>query len=622
MREFLPKLSLGMLNPTETTSAVKPATSGRPSAIGLLAATLFLSAFLLFQVQLIISKYILPWFGGTPSVWTTSMLFFQVLLLAGYAYAHWISIGLSPAAQAKVHVSLVIISVLLLLVAASFWPSPITPGASFKPQDVNHPVLDIMALLGASVALPFFLLSTTGPLLQSWYARTENRRSPYRLYAVSNFGSLLGLISYPFLVEPLLKLRTQARIWTVAYFLFAAGCAVCAIHARNAVDRETAPEPQADNDIDAGPPTPAQYLLWVGLAACACMMLLAATNVISQELVAIPLLWVIPLALYLLSFILCFESERWYKRGIFHAVFGISLALVPLAIQRRGHLMLHLGVLLLAMFAVCMMCHGELARMKPKSRYLTSFYMAISVGGALGGIFVALIAPHVFPDFWELQISLFATALLVLFVVARDRDSWLNRGSFPLLVSIVVTAFAVFYLETRLDPVGRQITSESHFFPLMGLFCVPLLLGAFVFRDPARLGWRGGKWWTACMVVVLALAAFLHARIVAQLQTSYVTQSRNFFGVVSTYFGENKLYLVLQHGATAHGAQFRDVMAMYPTTYYGPNSGIGLLLQSHLNVGGSRRQPIRMGIIGLGWARWQPTLVPATTCGFTRSIRP
>src|SRR5258708_18279313 len=283
----------------------------------LIGLTIFTGAFLLFQVQLLIGKYILPWFGGAPGVWMGCLLFFQVLLLGGYAYSHFVAMRLSPSEQSRLHGGMLVCSVLLLILLSFFWPSPITPGAAWKPQADANPLVMILRFLLISVGLPFFLLSTTGPLLQHWFSRKNPGVSPYRLYSLSNLGSLLGLLSYPLLVEPLLHLRTQAWLWSVGYLLFAGICLVVAPWQSTADAFSTGkPQHQMEESLSMRP-TLSRQLLWVSLAACGSAMLLAATNVISQEVAVFPFLWVLPLCLYLVSFIVCFEYPSLYRRGFF-----------------------------------------------------------------------------------------------------------------------------------------------------------------------------------------------------------------------------------------------------------------------------------------------------------------
>ena len=285
------------------------------------AITIFTGAFLLFQVEPLLARYILPWFGGTPAVWMSCVLFFQLLLVFGYAYSHAIATCLRIRRQVAIHLSLIGACLILMIGLALTWPSPITPGASWKPPNPDYPVPRIFLLLFVSIGLPYFILSTTGPLLQAWFARAHRGVSPYRLYALSNIGSILAVVTYPFLVEPALSLRTQSISWSILFVLFATGVVLCA--------RGISDEPPADagESIAAIVPAPARStrILWIALATVPSVMLLATTNQICQQVAVVPFLWVLPLAIYLLSFVLCFDNQRWYRRSVFHPALGAAV---------------------------------------------------------------------------------------------------------------------------------------------------------------------------------------------------------------------------------------------------------------------------------------------------------
>ncbi|HEX5432133.1 MAG TPA: hypothetical protein VFW83_09215, partial [Bryobacteraceae bacterium] len=363
-----------------------------------LPAAVFLSAFLLFQVQPIAARYLLPWFGGSPAVWTTCLLFFQAALLCGYLYAHWLGSRPSARFQSSVHIALLAGSLLLL---------PIAPGAIWKPSSSADPSGKILLLLTATVGGPYFLLSATAPLLQRWFNREG--KSPWRLYALSNFGSFLALLSYPFAVEPFLRLRTQTWIWSGLYVLFAALCGWTAWRIRPvAAMAAPAPENIFEKAADSKPPGLWKILFWLGLSAAGSTLLLATTNQISQEIAVNPFLWIVPLSVYLLTFVLTFENERWYRRGLFGALAGL-LAAVACAVNGAAiavSLWVQILVYVAALFAACMVCNGELVRSRPAPERLTGFYLTVAAGGVLGGIFAALIAPHVFIEYVEYPIGL------------------------------------------------------------------------------------------------------------------------------------------------------------------------------------------------------------------------
>ena len=354
-------------------------------------------------------RYILPWFGGGPAVWTVCLLFFQIFLLAGYAYAHWLGSLANVSWQIRVHGTLLIASLFLL---------PILPRADVLPS--SDPTLRIIALLTVTVGGPYFLLSSTAPLLQRWFVLGGETRSPWRLYALSNFGSFVALLSYPFAIEPLLRLRTQGWIWSIGYVLFVLATLCTGWRMRSAVSVSR------DDEAAVRPSVPA-VLFWLGLSTCGSILLVATTNQISEDIAVSPFLWVAALAVYLLTFVLAFESDRFYRRTGFAIAAGIAAPLacmIPAATISLS-LRLQLVLYLAAEFVVCMLCHGELARSRPAPRYLTKFYLTIAAGGALGGAFVALIAPRVFTEFSEFPIGLAGACLLGFIGWLR---SWSDRA--------------------------------------------------------------------------------------------------------------------------------------------------------------------------------------------------
>ncbi|HET7319945.1 MAG TPA: fused MFS/spermidine synthase [Nitrospirota bacterium] len=397
------------------------------------AFTIFLSAFLLFQIQPMIAKMILPWFGGSASVWITSMLFFQTALLFGYLYAHWSVRKLKPWVQAAVHSGLLFVSLFLL---------PAQPSPAWKPTGHEDPILRILGLLTVSIGLPYFLLSTTSPLIQAWYARTYKTSLPYKLFGLSNLASLLGLLAYPVLIEPNVTLRLQSLGWSTAFAVFVAlGIAAAFLSRRD--DADAAYKAEGPPDAAGGdhvPPRLREQLLWVLLAACASTLLLSITNHLTQNIASIPFLWVLPLSLYLLTFILAFDFERAYNRKVFSWLMTIALAAMAYGLVQwnsRTNLKLVIPTFLSGLFLVCMFCHGELVRRKPAPRHLTSFYLMISIGGALGGLLVGLAAPRVLPAYFELPITLILCSVLLLLVLEY-------RGSRILPVLSWVAAAAVF----------------------------------------------------------------------------------------------------------------------------------------------------------------------------------
>ena len=360
------------------------------------AATIFLSSFLLFLVQPIIAKQILPWFGGSAAVWTTCLVFFQSVLLAGYAYAD-LTTRLGPRRQAMLHVALLALSLLSL---------PILASTGWKPEGDEQPILRILLLLGATIGLPYFLLSTTTPLLQAWYWRRFQTVVPYRLFALSNLASLLALLGFPVLFEPAFDLTQLGWGWSFLFAAFAVLCGGTAWLSMNGFERQ----PKAQMNV--GKVSGKAQIQWLLLSAMGSVMLLAVTNHITQNISSVPFLWVLPLALYLISFILAFDHPRWYVRPAFVAALGLLIPLMAWAIPSLD-LRLAAPLYLVGLFVACMVCHGELARLKPDPRHLTRFYLMISLGGALGAVLVAIVAPLTLSGYFELGIALIVLGLVL-----------------------------------------------------------------------------------------------------------------------------------------------------------------------------------------------------------------
>ena len=576
----------------------------------LYAVTIFTGAFLLFQVEPLLARYILPWFGGTSAVWITCMLFFQLLLVAGYAYSHLIATRLQPRRQAIVHIAIVFGCVLLTGTLALIWQSPITPGANWKPPNPDFPVTRIFILLLVSIGLPFFILSTTGPLLQAWFARSHEGVSPYRLYALSNAGSLMALVTYPFLVEPALTLKAQAIVWSLLFVAFAAGVGLCglslAVSADSSVHSAAADFHSTASHLEA--PTRSTYALWIALAAVASLMLLATTSEICQEVAVVPFLWVLPLAIYLLSFIICFDSERWYRRGIFHSAFGVAIFLSCIILCRStANIFSQVLTYCLLLAAACMICQGELVRLKPAERYLTSFYLMVAVGGMFGGIFAAVIAPRIFTGYWEFHFGIWVSALMLYLVVIRDSQSWIHERRPVTAMMLAAGALTLPQLlgDESIGELMHRLGNRGH---LLVTLVALGLLAAVAFRKDSRLTRkRPGLMVHAGVIAgLLIVGGVLVANIVANFATSSFA-TRNFYGVLSVYSLNNddpaKHSFKLRHGRIVHGIQYTAPDKRHvPVSYYGTDSGLGLLM-THLprrSAADSNNRAIRMGAIGLG----------------------
>lgn len=494
-----------------------------PNKVPLLfGTTIFASACLLFLIQPLASKLILPWFGGSAGVWITCLLFFQIGLLFGYLYSHALASRLSVKRQAIIHSILVVLSLAAL---------PILPNPAWQPHSGEDPSWRVLGALATSAGAPYVLLASTSPLLQSWYFRIRNRALPYRYFALSNAGSLAALLSYPIIFEPHLTSERQVWAWSLGFGLFAVlVLTAAAVSARRA-------QPSAGDQVLVRTQEH-KRVFWLLLPAAASALLLAVTNLLTSNIAPMPLLWVVPLGAYLLTFILCFEGARWYRRILFLPLVLPAVACLAAAIRPLTNRPIALEVPLFtgALFVCSMACHGELARLKPPAQHLTSFYLTLAAGGALGSLFVALIAPHVFRGVYELPIVIVFCPLLLLLVLGCERKSW------------------------RKPELGFTV-------------------------------WLG----SAALTIVLAGYA---ARQTWLEQRFAVRMARNFYGAlrVDEFVDHHQVIRELSHGTITHGIQFLSpTMRHIPTTYYAWDSGIGLAWEALAPDG-----PLRMGVVGLG----------------------
>ncbi len=499
------------------------------------AICIFLSAFLLFQIQPIISKTLLPWFGGTPAVWSCAMLFFQIALTGGYAYSNWLVRKINTKRQTLIHLALMGISVGLVLYLWIIWPSPVTPAASLKPDNLSNPFLSIFFLLAISIGLPFFVLSTNSPLMQAWFSRKNPGRSPYWLYALSNIGSLLGLIAYPILIEPNLTLQGQGWLWAAGYLVFVCIAGYNAILGSRAIQVPEALEPELDlpNGTKSGKRA---QTLWILLSACASIMVLAVTSQITQEVAVMPFLWVLPLTIYLLSFVLAFSSRRWYDRGFYTILLLIgSGAWLFVIFNPLTNIVIQIIVYNFLLFAAAMICNGELYALRPQAAALTHFYLMGSIGGAVGGLFVNLVAPIIFKGYLEFYFG-FALVWILLAVLSYQRTA--TRAGFlqSVLVAGMATALSLFMLFLAANLASGNLYIQRNFFGVVR---------------------------------------------VKQNEIGQPQQMAN----------------VLVHGSTNHGFQFLDPkLKDTPTSYYSRDSGIGLALLANPHYGAG----LRVGVLGLG----------------------
>ena len=466
------------------------------------------------------------------------MLFFQVLLTGGYAYAHWL-IGKGRRREI-VHLVLISISIILILIFSLFWKSPVTPDASWKPNNPVFPIWEIFKLLIISVGLPFFLLSTNSPLMQAWFNRAYPGRSPYKLYAISNIGSMLALLTYPVLVEPYLNTQKQGYAWSIAYILFAALVLYGAARFIKLKKDLGFNQVSAVSEIKTRPNKKSR-ILWILLSACASILLLAMTSHTTQEVAVIPFLWVLPLSIYLLSFILAFSGKRWYSRQIYLILLFVMIICFHWVLLFGQNLIItaQLVIYLAVLFVCCMVCHGELYGLKPPPEKLTEFYFTVSVGGALGGVLVNFVAPYIFKGYWELPIGIIFCALLLLTLM-------------------------IFY----------KIRLRFRF-----LFILNNVL-------------------IICMVAIPFLTTYLY---IDSMYKNTLVFSRNFYGVIRVIERDETKWSMpayeLVDGMTVHGVQgIEQNQRKVATSYFSKNSGVGLAILNHPKRG----KAIKVGICGLG----------------------
>lgn len=565
--------------------AVEP--PARKNAL-LYAGTLFLSAFLLFQVELIAGKVLLPWFGGSAAVWTTCLLFFQLLLLAGYAYAHLLSTRLRISAQVIVHFVLLVLAALQVLAVWLFGRGETGFAANWILGVGRHPVIALLTVLLLLIGPPFFVLSSTGPLLQRWLVQMGAGVDVYRFYAVSNIGSLLGLLSFPFLIEPALGVRDQMQLWCLLFGLFVVLSGVGMASLRTMTGQLV-----SESGVNSGVRWQ-EHSFWFVLAACASGLLLATTNLLCQEVTSLPLLWVAPLALYLLTFILCFDHPRWYNRAIVHPLYAAALILTSLALEARNF-RLELLLLPLSLFLSCMVCHGELARRKPAASNLTTFYLTICAGGAAGGLFVAVVAPQIFSFFTELQLLLAASAFLLLAALFIDKESWLYNRKLWLPAAITVGALVTAFVGGRKIGGVSSLLGDFHYYPVVGaavlLACAGAYASPWIIRRP-----RFNSVQFLAIILSLLVSAILYRS--TRPESAIVAATRNFYGAIRVARGPQGA-MKLEHGQTTHGYQMPTPNDRVPTTYYGPDSTIGIVLRNHPKRSAGSGN-LRVGVIGLG----------------------
>ena len=559
-------------------SAAAPTSASRNRLVLIVyTASIFTSALLLFSVQPLFTKMVLPRLGGSPAVWSVAMVFFQSLLLGGYAYAHYLMQVRNRIVPVVVHLVLLVIALLTLPLSISEgWGTPPTSGYAFW----------LLGLFAVSIGLPFFALAANNPLLQAWFVRTGHPQGPdpYFLYASSNIGSFLALLSYPILLEPMFTLRAQNMIWTGGYgllILLIAGCGVLLL-------RSPVMAAMPERAIDANAPAPSWVLRarWIFLAAVPSGLLIAVTAHISTDVAAAPLLWVLPLSLYLLTWVLVFQSRPLLPHWLMLLLQPIAIAavVVLLAVGGEQNLLLTLGGHQLCFFIIAMACHGELARTRPAARHLTGFYVALSFGGMVGGLFAGLIAPFTFSWIAEYPI------LLALSVLCRPPEHerygrWLKY--YWLLLAVVTIA--------ALAPAA--IGGKA--FAWVGDHRVVFVADVAILAAVAAVLLRADRWKIAATIVLALVMIRAYPSDDGRVETV-----RSFFGVHKIVVTPNNQYHVLMHGTTIHGAEkyLNDdgtpvTGRPEPISYYYKDGGIG---QAITAIRERKGGPIKVGVIGLG----------------------
>ncbi|MEM5552654.1 fused MFS/spermidine synthase [Pseudoalteromonas neustonica] len=491
--------------------------------------TIFLSSFLLFQIQPILAKMALPIFGGGAAIWTACMLFFQLFLLLGYLYSHCLTRLSKLNHQVSIHCTLIALSLLLL---------PITSFTKSTIFEWQTPQLEIIFSLLLSIGFPYFLLSATAPLIQKWYSTIEINKEPYRLYSLSNLASLLALLSYPFVIEPIFNTTLQANIWSTLYTLFAVFMLLSGYRLYNT--QTTNSENTAKNTAVEKPIKVSRILLWLLLSATSVTVMVSTTNAMTINIPPTPFLWILPLCIYLLSYIICFNTEKWYVRKYWLTLFcGCSIAsLLMFFIGTQFNIITQIVIYTLILFSACMLCHGELFSLKPKKHALTWFYLIMALGGVVGSAFTSIIAEYLFTQYYEFLIAIVLVYLLFCWSV---------------------------YSQQNTASLSKQLKKHNMHLMLMAAIALTLFGGYFL-----------------------------------KLNNLYnqedIYTSRNFYGTltVKDFTNTEQPVRMLFDGSTSHGTQLLSTDNTIPTSYYRENTGVSLALQHFKN------ETTKVGIIGLG----------------------
>jgi SAM-dependent methyltransferase len=533
--------------------------------IPLFAATVLTSSFLMFLLEPMTAKRLLPYFGGAPAVWNTSIVFFQAVLLAGYGYAHAVR-KLGPRLHLIVHGMLVAAPLIAFGSSLGLAPAPVPGGDPFR---------DLFLILATSVGLPFFVLSTTASLLQSWFARSvDSGREPYWLYAASNTGSLVALLAYPTFVEPLFRLHTQAQLWTVFYAMFAALTFGCAAIVWGRRSRIAAADDRIEEAIDLTTVSWSTRGRWLALAAVPSGLMLAVTNYLSTDIAAAPLLWVVPLSLYLLTFVIAFARRR--RRALSIADRALALLMVPLTVflvlRIGGPLWLVLPVHLLVFVFASMVCHSQLADSRPSTSHLTEFYLWMAAGGTVGGMFTTLFAPMLFKQIVEYPLLLVLVCLLR--PAARFTTSRRLTTRVALPLAAAVAAFAAVWAAVHVPMDSRLLT--------------------------VVLGGAGIACFTQSKRPLLFTGLIAGLLLAGQLYDPEHGRSllaeRTFFGVYRVRVDRDGRFRALFHGTTLHGIQRVDDRRGEPLGYYTRSGPFGQMMDAMPRLSSTPA----VAVVGLG----------------------
>ncbi len=529
-------------------------------------AAIFTAATLLFWVQPMFGKMVLPLLGGTPAVWTTALLFFQTALLAGYLYAHAIGTRLKLRAQIAVHVA--------VLAGATLWLPVAIPGGTIPPSG-QMPAYWLIGLFAFTVGIPYTAIAATSPLLQRWFALSGHAAAsnPYQLYVASNAGSLLGLLGYPLIIEPFAGVALQSTLWSASFFLFIALIAMSGIALRRTSNAATTLKTEITAVAHAKPSTFERFR-WVALAFVPSSLLLGVTTHITTDIAAMPLLWAAPLALYLITFIFAFAQRQVIARPLLFKAEALALVMLAAMMWFDGSNLVGLGVHMIAFFVIALARHTELSRTKPDAEHLTEFYLWMSLGGALGGVFNAVIAPELFTGILEYPITLVAAGFTRMLLLPPGERLRFNRLDLALPLAAVIGALVLRLFEVNATDIPTFV---------MVAVLSPLCLLVYHYQDRAVRFAFG----------LAAMFVLLHARHDANI----LTEARSFFGAYRVFTTAGHEHLILSHGTTIHGAQATSPsLRREPLTYY---AGEGPLGQA-INALQSEHPSLRFGVIGVG----------------------